>query len=360
MRILAFTLAPLFLAGVSYSQSFNVDVGGGTPGTPLPSVTFGAGAAQPGTWNAIDPAVAGTPVLLANLGGAATAVTFARTVGTGGVFNSNNAGTTGDDEAFMDDCDFPPGNGSTWTFTGLSAGVYEVYTYAWAPDVATYQSSVSVNGGLPTCVGGPWTGVYTVGVTHALKTVTVAGGGSITLVFNSPACVTFHTFNGVQIKLTGTTSTIFCEGNGVGTSCLACGNNGAAGRGCANSTFANGTLLGTTGNASVGADTLALVTTDMTGPGLFFQANGLAASPIAFGDGQLCASVGILRLGVVFPTAGSATYPGGLTPNPITVGGGPILAGDTKHYQVWYRDAAAFCTASTFNTSNGVSLTWSP
>ncbi len=34
--------------------------------------------------------------------------------------------------------------------------------------------------------------------------------------------------------------------------------------------------------------------------------------------------------------------------------------GDLKHYQCWYRDAATFCTTSTFNLSNGLSLTWGP
>jgi hypothetical protein len=161
------------------------------------------------------------------------------------------------------------------------------------------------------------------------------------------------------VRIRGTSTAVtFCSGDAVGTTCVACGNNGIAGNGCANSSFASGALLGSTGNASVGADTLALNCSSMTGPGLFFQANGLAASPVTFGDGMLCAAVGILRLGVVFPVAGAATYPGGLTPNPITVGGGPIVAGDIKHYQCWYRDAIAFCSPSTFNTSNGISVTW--
>ncbi|MEY4775009.1 MAG: hypothetical protein RIT40_2044, partial [Planctomycetota bacterium] len=29
-------------------------------------------------------------------------------------------------------------------------------------------------------------------------------------------------------------------------------------------------------------------------------------------------------------------------------------------YQVWYRNAAAFCSAETFNLTNGVLATWSP
>jgi len=157
-----------------------------------------------------------------------------------------------------------------------------------------------------------------------------------------------------------TPSTSFCSGDAAGTTCVACGNNGAVGRGCANSSFVGGAQLASSGNASVGADTLVLTCSSMTGPGLFFQANGLAGSPIGFGDGMLCAAAGILRMGVVFPVAGTASYPGGLTPNPITIAGGPIAAGNTKHYQCWYRDAVVFCTASTFNTSNGVSLTWVP
>ena len=159
-----------------------------------------------------------------------------------------------------------------------------------------------------------------------------------------------------------TPSTAFCSGDAVGTTCLGCGNNGFAGRGCANSSFPAGALLSSLGIAGVsaGTDTLVLTATGIPGPGLFFQGSGLAASPISFGDGMLCAAVGIIRMGVVFPTSGSASYPGGLTPNPIHVAGGPLNAGDTRHYQCWYRDAVAFCTASTFNTSNGVTLTWVP
>jgi hypothetical protein len=166
----------------------------------------------------------------------------------------------------------------------------------------------------------------------------------------------------------GTPSTPFCTGDAVGTTCLGCGNNGTGGRGCGNSSFANGAQLISTGFASVtpANDTLELRCSNMTGPGLFFQADGLAVAPITFGDGMLCASSGIIRMGVVFPTAGTAVYPGGLTPNPIHIAGAPIAAGNTKHYQCWYRDAGetspgvSFCTTATFNLSNGISLVWTP
>jgi len=32
----------------------------------------------------------------------------------------------------------------------------------------------------------------------------------------------------------------------------------------------------------------------------------------------------------------------------------------TRIYQVWYRNAASFCTSATFNFSNGVAAFWAP
>jgi hypothetical protein len=189
-------------------------------------------------------------------------------------------------------------------------------------------------------------GIFTIDLTTGTATLLVAITGN-------PIASTF-----VTDPLTPATS--FCTGDAVGSTCLACGNNGAAGRGCANSSFPNGAVLTVSGAASIAADTLALTASDVPGPGLFFQANGVVQNPITFGDGMLCAAAGIIRLGVVFPTAGVATYPGGLTPGPISVGGAPISAGDLKHYQCWYRDAAPFCATETFNLTQGLSLTWAP
>lgn len=35
-------------------------------------------------------------------------------------------------------------------------------------------------------------------------------------------------------------------------------------------------------------------------------------------------------------------------------------AGAVRYYQGWYRNAAAFCTASTFNLTNGLRVQWIP
>lgn len=165
--------------------------------------------------------------------------------------------------------------------------------------------------------------------------------------------------------VSATTPTVdFCDGSVTGA-CLACGNLGAPGNGCANQSFPAGAHLAASGvaGASIATDTLVLTATNIPGPGLFFQSNGInSINP--FGDGMLCASVSIIRMGVVFPgppsPANTAAYPGGSTPAPIHIAGGPIASGDLKHYQCWYRDAAAFCSPSTFNLTQGISLTWGP
>jgi hypothetical protein len=140
-------------------------------------------------------------------------------------------------------------------------------------------------------------------------------------------------------------------------------NPGIAGHGCANSAYLSGALLSATGNAVDNAgDTVVLTCSNMPGPGLFFQANALGGPFINFNDGQLCASTTIIRMGVVFPTNGVASYPGGLTPNPIHIAGAPVLAPTaTKHYQCWYRDiTVGFCNTLGHNMSNGLAITWTP
>jgi hypothetical protein len=162
----------------------------------------------------------------------------------------------------------------------------------------------------------------------------------------------------IQPTLDPTVAVPFCFGDGSSVACP-CGNVGLAGRGCANSNAGStGGLLAASGTASVGADSLVLTASDITGPALFYQGTG--TSDIAFGDGKLCAAVGIIRMGIVFPTGVTASYPGGLTPNPISIAGLVPAGGGVRYYQAWYRDAVSFCTASTFNLTNALALTWVP
>ncbi len=155
--------------------------------------------------------------------------------------------------------------------------------------------------------------------------------------------------------------TPYCFGDGTGTACP-CGNNGAPGNGCANNSSAAGANLSATGTASVSADTLVMTASGMpptTSARLFqgtAQVNGGLGT--VFGDGLSCVGGTQRRLGIKAAVAGAATYPGAGNP-PISVQG-MVAAGDVRHYQVIYRDAAAFCTADTFNLTNAISVTWGP
>lgn len=156
-------------------------------------------------------------------------------------------------------------------------------------------------------------------------------------------------------------TTSFCLGDGSGAACP-CANPGAAGNGCASSAFAAGAHLASTGfaGASLATDTFVLTATNIPGPGLFFQSDSTTAAQ-SFGDGHMCTASAIVRLGVVFADAlNTASYPGGLTPNPIHIAGAPIVAGDLKHYQCWYRSQPSLCGAGNYNLTQGLSVTWGP
>ena len=178
------------LATPAMAQSFNSDSG---TVFGLPSSLYGAaaGPAYAGTWNSHGPAY--NPV---GLNGVALAGVNVTSFGGFAGFSFNNPGTIGDDQALMDD-----GIDGTHnvTVTGLSAGTYNVFTYAWAPDSAAAFTNVSVNGQPNQLIGGAWPGGHQQGVTYALHTVNLLAGQSINIV--TSAGISFSTFNGFQIAL---------------------------------------------------------------------------------------------------------------------------------------------------------------
>ncbi|HTF88371.1 MAG TPA: hypothetical protein VK843_08175 [Planctomycetota bacterium] len=156
-------------------------------------------------------------------------------------------------------------------------------------------------------------------------------------------------------------ATTECAGDGSGTACP-CGNFGAQGHGCANSANAAGALLSASGVASVSNDSLVLTSSSMPNtPVIFLQ--GLAAqnagAGVVFGDGLLCTTSPTIRLGAKVASGGTAQYPG-LGNTSISVRGQVPAIGGTRIYQAWFRDNAAFCTASHFNVSNAISVLWMP
>jgi hypothetical protein len=190
---------------------------------------------------------------------------------------------------------------------------------------------------------------------YPFTTLTMSGTFSVTLTTGPSPCST------PSVPECFGDTAVLCPCSGAGGSGIP--NPGAAGNGCANSSFPAGAHLTSSGNAVDNpADSLVLTCTNIPGPGLFFQSNAAAGPFINFNDGTLCAAIGIIRMGVVFPTAGVASYPGGLTPAPIHTAGAPVLLPTpTKHYQCWYRDITpGFCNTPGHNMSNGLAIVWTP
>lgn len=172
----------------------------------------------------------------------------------------------------------------------------------------------------------------------------------------------------ISLAISGATTcptpfSVFCAGDGTDRGCP-CNNPGLAGRGCENTAATGGAQLSSAGIASIAADTLVLSANDAVpfGPGLFYEGdarvNLSAPFGAVFGNGLRCAGGTTHRLEVRFADgAGSSNTTVSLS------GFGAALAGNTYHYQVWYRDQGNVGTCipgAGFNLSNGISLAWSP
>jgi hypothetical protein len=156
-------------------------------------------------------------------------------------------------------------------------------------------------------------------------------------------------------------ATPYCTGDGSGFACP-CGP-GAAGAGCPNS-FGSGGLLASTGVASVSADTVQLQSSGLPPStfALYLQGAGAANAGYGyvFGDGLLCVSGSLIRLGAR-SIAGSGAFGYGVSGDPsISVRGGLSPTGGTRYYQAWYRNPVGFCTPGTFNLTNGIRIAWVP
>jgi len=163
----------------------------------------------------------------------------------------------------------------------------------------------------------------------------------------------------VKILIPSQPGSPFCSGDGTSTACP-CANNGLANRGCANSVDANGGQLVASGLASLSGDTVVLTGSGMpNSSALYIQGTTAQSggSGLAFGDGLRCAGGSVIRLGTKANSAGGSQYPA--LGDPTVSVRGLVTTPGLRVYQVWYRNAAAFCTAETFNLTNGWQITWS-
>jgi hypothetical protein len=153
----------------------------------------------------------------------------------------------------------------------------------------------------------------------------------------------------------------FCSGDGSASACP-CSNNATAGAGTGcKSSLGFGALLGTAGTPSVSLDSFALLGSAMPNASVLYYQGSVAANGglgTLYGDGLRCVAGTVIRLGTKTNVLGMSQYPSG-SDTPVSVHGA-CSAGDVRYYQAWYRNTASFCTAETFNFSNGIQATWLP
>lgn len=155
-----------------------------------------------------------------------------------------------------------------------------------------------------------------------------------------------------------------CSGHGVLATPCPCANYGLAGRGCANSITALGALLEASGSTDAdpitGTDSVVLHGSNMpaTATAIYLKGDAYDSSGVAFGDGLLCASGSLIRLRTKFNVAGASSFPEPGDPSLSVRGQTPPGSGLIGHYQIYYRNAASYCTTATFNVTNGMRIDW--
>jgi hypothetical protein len=254
---------------------------------------------------------------------------------------ANDAGTPGDD---ADDC-----------FIEFVSSQLPPQSSGWQSfEFAVPTSETSIPFGWS--VGGPCAGT-----TSAIwnSVITDVSYFRIKMDTDPLAFCNFFTWDfGVDnLRVEGSSPTAFCFGDGTATACP-CGNGGGAGEGCANSSGAGG-IMASGGTTSVAADNLTFAASQLL-PGqpalLFVGVNAVnAGQGTVFGDGLRCAGGSVVRLGVQVPDAsGNANWGPGLGAS------GGWSAGDSRHFQGWYRDPVGSPCGAAFNLTHGLSATMTP
>lgn len=187
----------LFSYSPVQAQSFNIDFGNAFSAPPS---SYGA-AGPAGTWNTVGVLPSGYHQPLVGLNGAPTAATIYMIGGTG-MLIADDPGTSGGDQALMDDMLTGMNNPvdvCIWV-DGLAEGDYEVLTYAKTPNDPVETHRVRVDYGVPgpLYIGGAWPGAHQEGVTFAHHSVYVFDG-EIALHSGEWGALIRSGMNGIQI-----------------------------------------------------------------------------------------------------------------------------------------------------------------
>ena len=173
--------------------------------------------------------------------------------------------------------------------------------------------------------------------------------------------------NGGEIDLVGdgTPFENFCFGNGSLATACPCANYGLLGRGCENSSSTGGALL--TAFGPVSPDGVVLTSSnELPHPlSIVLQGNLDNTNGLVFGDGVRCVGGTLKRLYTKTAVGGTITAPGAGDPSISARSaalGDPITSGQTRSYQVYYRDnVLGFCAnppGDAWNVSNAVRVNW--
>lgn len=188
-------------------MSFNVDFGTGA-GKPLPD--FAGAGGQTGSW---------FTVADFNEGGSEIANILDEEVGVFvdaslpfGAASFDHPSTTRGFGALLDDYLDLHSVPSQVFVTGLSAGTYDIYIYAWAPDVPAFATSVSIQDEIVGTIGGAWPGGFVEGTTHAYRRVTLGADEQLAIGLFG---VGKGTLNGMQIVSVPTPSALAATGLGL-------------------------------------------------------------------------------------------------------------------------------------------------
>lgn len=176
-------------------QAFNIDCGGHL-GQP-PSSTYGAGANQPGYWNA-----AGIPAELRDLQGNQTP---ARLDGNASAAIHDIPHSSGDDERLMETF-FVTAASNSLLISNLVAGPYDLYAYSWGGQIFGDRTvGFGVHNGVDTFGGsltfGPvWPGQQVEGETYARIPVEVLEGFNfLQISVGGGGSKTFNVLAGIQL-----------------------------------------------------------------------------------------------------------------------------------------------------------------
>jgi hypothetical protein len=357
------------LASTARAQSFNVDMG--SSAHPLPPATFGGGANQPGWWNAMDETLAPAfSATMLDLYGQPTGVTVTLTplpfdTFAPVVYTSPPGFSSDEDALFGDSLQLSsPGPASfTLTISGLLPDAYNLYGYV-GDAMMEGSFAISQCPAQPACVGFP----AAFSETYVQRCCSSSSGDFTLQIGTCGSPLSYAAINALQIVrrafACGNVSEPYCSGQAVGTACACpCGNCGLADRGCENSFATGGARLYTSGTASVGADSLVLRAEFLppTSSALFFQGTGTLGGGFGtlYGDGLRCVGGTAIRLGTRFATGGVVAFGAGQGSDPlVSVAGSIPPGGGVRFYQVWYRNAPAYCTPATVNLTNGFKVIW--